>query len=79
MTGWLGQSAGEFDLAPELAQIPKNKILCIYGSDEKAETACLDIDNTEAKILELPGGHHFDQDYPKLTQKILDVYQQKGI
>ena len=79
VTGWLGQSAGELDLAPELALIPKNKILCIYGSDEKAETACLDIDNTEAKILELPGGHHFDQDYPKLTQKILDVYQQKGI
>ena len=79
VSGWLGQSAGELDLAPELAQMPKNKILCIYGSDEKSETACLDIDKTEAKILELPGGHHFDQDYPKLTHRILDVYQQKGI
>ena len=33
----------------------------------------------KAKILELPGGHHFDQDYPKLTRQILDVYQQKAI
>jgi len=79
VSGWLGQSAGEKSLAPELAQIPKNKILCIYGKDEKAETACTGLLNTEAKILELPGGHHFDQDYPKLTRQILDVYRQHGI
>jgi type IV secretory pathway VirJ component len=79
VSGWLGQSSGEKSLAPELAQIPKNKILCIYGKEEKAETACTGLLNSEAKILELPGGHHFDQDYPKLTQQILDVYRQHGI
>ena len=79
VSGWLGQSSGEKSLAPELAQIPKNKILCIYGKEEKAETACTGLLNSEAKILELPGGHHFDQDYPKLTRQILDVYRQHGI
>ena len=79
VSGWLGQSSGELVLAPELVKIPKAKILCIYGREEKAETACLDLYNTEAKVLELPGGHHFDQDYPKLTRQILDVYQQKAI
>ncbi|WP_036277285.1 virulence factor family protein [Methylomonas sp. 11b] len=79
VTGWLGQSDGEHALAPELIKLPKQKILCIYGKDEKSETACTALANSDARILELPGGHHFDQDYPKLTRQILDVYQQHGI
>ncbi len=79
VSGWLGQSGGEHTLAPELVQMPKNKILCIYGKEEKADTACTTLANSDATILELPGGHHFDQDYPKLTRQILDVYRQHGI
>ncbi|WP_445370220.1 virulence factor family protein [Methylomonas sp. HW2-6] len=79
VSGWLGQSGGEHMLAPELVQMPKNKILCIYGKEEKADTACTTLANSDATILELPGGHHFDQDYPKLTRQILDVYRQHGI
>jgi len=79
VTGWLGQSGGEHALAPELIKLPKQKILCVYGKDEKAETACTALINSDASILELPGGHHFDQDYPKLTRQILDVYQRHGI
>ncbi|OAI09616.1 hypothetical protein A1353_04705 [Methylomonas methanica] len=79
VSGWLGQSGGEHALAPELLKLPKQKILCVYGKDEKAETACTKLANTDADILELPGGHHFDQDYPKLTRQILDVYRKHGI
>jgi type IV secretory pathway VirJ component len=81
VAGWLGQTTHEMPLAPELAQIPKNKILCIYGTKEKAKTgtACTSLENTEATVLELPGGHHFDKDYPKLTRLILDGYKQHGI
>jgi type IV secretory pathway VirJ component len=79
VSGWLGQGSGELPLSPELAQIPTAKILCIYGIEEKDSTACRDLLNSEAKILELPGGHHFDQNYPKLTRQILDVYRQHGI
>jgi len=80
VSGWLRQSSGEQQpLAPELSEIPKPKILCIYGVEEKADTACTGLLNSEAKILELPGGHHFDQDYPKLTRQILDVYRQHGL
>jgi len=79
VSGWLGQSVGELPLAPELTKIPKAKILCIYGIEEKADSACTGLENSEANILELPGGHHFDQDYPKLTRQILNVYQQHGI
>ncbi|MGZ5026698.1 MAG: virulence factor family protein [Methylobacter sp.] len=79
VSGWLGQSSSEHSVAPELAQIPKNKLLCIYGKEEKDETACTGLLNSDAKIVELPGGHHFDQDYPKLTRQILNVYRQHGV
>lgn len=79
VSGWLGHDADETPVAPELNKIPRHKILCIYGKDEKAETACTSLLKSEANILELPGGHHFDQNYPKLTRYILDVYRQHGI
>jgi type IV secretory pathway VirJ component len=79
VSGWLGKSGGEQPLAPELAQVPKAKILCIYGKDEKSETACTSLQHSEANILELSGGHHFDEDYPKLTRQILEVYRQHGL
>jgi len=79
VSGWLGQSTGELAQSPELSKIPKNKLFCIYGKEEIAETACTDLLNSDATVLELPGGHHFDQDYPKLTRQILDVYRQHGI
>jgi type IV secretory pathway VirJ component len=79
VSGWIGKDTNEQLIAPELAQIPKQKLLCIYGVEEKAETACLQLENTQAHIIELPGGHHFDEDYPKLTRLILQVYQQVGL
>jgi pimeloyl-ACP methyl ester carboxylesterase len=79
VSGWLGKKSGELPLAPELAQIPKNKLLCVYGKDEKAETACNSLLKSDANILELSGGHHFDQDYPKLTRQILDAYREHGL
>jgi type IV secretory pathway VirJ component len=81
VAGWLGQTTHEMPLLPELEKMPKDKILCIYGSKEKAATgtACTSLMSTEAKVLELPGGHHFDKDYPKLTRLILESYQQHDI
>ncbi len=79
VSGWLGQSSGELPMAPELVRLPANKIVCVYGLKEKDETACADVAHTEAELLELPGGHHFDEDYPKLTRLILERYKKAGI
>jgi hypothetical protein len=81
VAGWLGQNTHEIPLAQELAKMPKDKMLCIYGKDEKAKTgtACSSLENGAAKVIELPGGHHFDKDYPKLARLILDNYRQHGI
>ncbi len=79
VSGWLGKDSSGVPITPELARLPQNKIVCVYGQKEKAETACADIAKTQAELLELPGGHHFDEDYPKLTRFILEKYQSVGI
>jgi type IV secretory pathway VirJ component len=76
VAGWLGQSTHEMPLVQELQKMPKNKMLCIYGKEEMEKTgsACTSLQNSEAKIIELPGGHHFDYDYAKLTRLILQNF-----
>jgi len=36
--------------------------------DEKAEIASINLLYIQANFLELPGTHHFDENYPKLTR-----------
>ncbi len=57
--------------APEIPGLPADKVQCVYGSEEEAETACLAFQNTPAQIIRLPGGHHFDENYPALAERIL--------
>jgi type IV secretory pathway VirJ component len=79
VSGWLGQSSSELPMASELLRLPPKKVLCIYGQEEKNESACADMEHSDADLLELPGGHHFDEDYPKLTRLILQRYEKAGI
>ena len=79
VSGWIGKSNDGLPILPELNRIQGNKILCIFGHDEKADTACTELSLPGVKLLELPGGHHFDQDYPKLTTRIIDMYHQTGL
>jgi hypothetical protein len=79
VSGWMGKSSDGLPIQPELSRIPGNKILCIFGTDEKAESSCPSLSATGAHLLELPGGHHFDQDYSKLAGRIIDIFQQSGI
>ena len=79
VSGWLGAQSGEMPLAPELARIPTAKVMCVYGLEEKDHRGCKGLENSAAELLELPGGHHFDQDYPKLAQRIMDAYHRHAL
>ncbi len=79
VSGWVGKSSGGVPILPELSRIEGNKILCITGQAEKADSACTGLAIPGAKLLELPGGHHFDQDYPKLAKQIIEIYRQMGL
>lgn len=72
--GWLGKVNQEAPIGPELSKLPAAKVLCVYGVEEKAETGCT-LGELSGQPLELPGGHHYDQDYPALAKRLIDAIQ----
>ena len=79
VSGWMGKNSSGVSILPELSRIQGNKILCITGQEEKADSVCTALSIPGAKLMELPGGHHFDQDYPKLAKRIIETYRQIGL
>jgi len=63
-------------VGPELEKLRGLPTLCIYGSEEAKSSLCPAIAKDSAvkdpvELLQLPGGHHFDEDYAKLADLIL--------
>lgn len=74
--GWLGKAGQEQATGPELAKVAAAKVLCVYGRDEAAESGCTQPE-AAGEHLELPGGHHFDQDYPALARRLVEAIHQR--
>ncbi len=71
VSNWIGSDNDNAKpIAPELAKLSGQPLLCIYGSEDD-ETMCGDKPKG-MDVIELPGDHHFDGDYEKATQLILD-------
>ncbi|MFJ5298984.1 AcvB/VirJ family lysyl-phosphatidylglycerol hydrolase [Pseudomonas sp. NPDC088368] len=70
--GWLGASGKEAATGPEMAKLPGDKVLCVYGVEEKDESGCTEATAPGEKI-QLPGGHHFDENYPSLAKRLIAV------
>lgn len=70
---WLKDSphASARPLGPEMARLSGYKLLCVYGADEAAGSICPTLQPVQAELLKLPGGHHFDGNYPALAEQIL--------
>jgi type IV secretory pathway VirJ component len=69
--GWLGYG-GAHAVLPQLAALPPERVLCVYGSKEVDTTPCLDPSLAGTRRLVIDGGHHFDGDYPALARRIID-------
>ncbi|HYQ38255.1 MAG TPA: AcvB/VirJ family lysyl-phosphatidylglycerol hydrolase [Pseudomonas sp.] len=74
--GWLGKAGQERPTGPELLKVPATKVLCVYGSEEAAESGCTQ-PGAIGERLELPGGHHFDEDYPALARRLVQAIRQR--
>ncbi|MFO6123314.1 virulence factor family protein, partial [Pseudomonas aeruginosa] len=74
--GWLGKAGEEAATGPEMARLPAAKVFCIYGAEEKDESGCTQSQAVGEK-LELPGGHHFDEDYLSLAKKMLQAIRDR--
>ncbi|MEK1904285.1 MAG: AcvB/VirJ family lysyl-phosphatidylglycerol hydrolase, partial [Pseudomonas sp.] len=74
--GWLGKVGAEAATGPELLKLPSAKLLCVYGSEEAAESGCT-LPNAPGELLQLPGGHHYDGNYPALAERLLQGIRQR--
>ncbi|WP_296600350.1 AcvB/VirJ family lysyl-phosphatidylglycerol hydrolase [Phenylobacterium sp.] len=74
---WLSQpTADAFPTAPAVAalraSLGSGGLVCIYG-DREPHPACPVLPVGLARIVALPGGHHFDGDYRRLSRTILEA------
>lgn len=69
--GWLGKEGQEAPTGPEMAKLPAAKVVCIYGVEETDESGCTD-KTAVGERMKLPGGHHFDENYPALAKRLID-------
>ncbi|MDO9618453.1 MAG: AcvB/VirJ family lysyl-phosphatidylglycerol hydrolase [Pseudomonas sp.] len=74
--GWLGKSGQEAATGPELSRLPAHKVLCVYGQEEGPESGCTQ-PGAVGEALRLPGGHHYDENYPALADKLLRAIEQR--
>lgn len=71
--GWLGMATGESDVVNALKSVPASKILCVYGTEDEEDNACLAPSLTDAAKVSIQGGHHFDGDYEALAERLLNA------
>ncbi|WP_295549524.1 AcvB/VirJ family lysyl-phosphatidylglycerol hydrolase [uncultured Pseudacidovorax sp.] len=72
VSNWIGKS-GDQPIAPEAKRLPAGLTLCVYGTEEKADSLCPRLDATQAKVLPMPGGHHLGENYEDLAAKVLQA------
>ncbi|UXY51649.1 virulence factor family protein [Pseudomonas tohonis] len=68
--GWLGKAGQEAPTGPELIKLPAAKVLCVYGKEEASESGCTQ-PGAPGEVLALPGGHHYDENYPALAERLV--------
>ncbi|NRP71064.1 hypothetical protein ILFOPFJJ_01947 [Ensifer psoraleae] len=76
--GWLG-AKGEGDAGDpidDIKAIDPSLVQCIYGTEED-DDACPDLKSSGVDVVAIEGGHHFDEDYPTLTRRVLDALDRR--
>ena len=72
---WLAASADKgFPTLPEVRRLAGRNLLCLHGDAEK-DSACPDISQKGAKIVVLPGDHHFNDDYSAIVDAIMSAME----
>ncbi len=78
LAGWLGkQAAGDaaVPILPEASRIEPGRLLCVYGEQEASATLCTQPGLEAARLMRLPGGHHYDGDYLTLAHRVIEAWQ----
>lgn len=72
--GWLGKTGQEAMIAPELNILPAQKVMCVYGEEELDMSGCT-LPESRGQNVQLTGGHHFDENYPVLAERLISAIQ----
>ncbi|TDV64305.1 virulence factor family protein [Pseudomonas sp. LP_7_YM] len=75
--GMIGKDAGKYLTAPEMAQLPADKVFCVYGTDEAHKSGCTDT-RVVGKALGIPGNHHFNDDYDTVSTHLIDFIRRSS-
>jgi type IV secretory pathway VirJ component len=73
LTNWLSDTPEDgLPVVDEIRRMPAVRAICLYGADEGPASACPDLKNTTVILRELPGDHHFNDDYARIEEAALD-------
>ncbi|HEV7714331.1 MAG TPA: AcvB/VirJ family lysyl-phosphatidylglycerol hydrolase [Steroidobacteraceae bacterium] len=71
VSNWVGAGSDELPVLPETNRLSSADTLCLAGDDDD-DSLCPIIGATHARVVELPGGHHFGGDYHHLAELIIE-------
>ncbi len=71
--GFLGHGDKNYNTRQAVRNIKQTPILCIYGDEEVADgdTICPELTQDNIARAMFPGGHHYNQDYARLAQRVI--------
>ena len=70
VTDWLGRGGDRrYPTVPEIRRLEGLRVACVEGADEP-DSACRSLPSW-ARVVTVPGGHHFDGDYARMATELL--------
>jgi type IV secretory pathway VirJ component len=70
VSNWISSDSGGLPVAPEIGKLSASDTLCVYGDDDE-ESICPKVGAQHARVIKLPGGHHFGGNYVPLAQLVV--------
>lgn len=58
-------------LLPEIRKLHDVPLLCLYGDEDADDSLCTQLNATDARVIRMPGDHHFNDDYKAVTDIIV--------
>ena len=70
VSNWIGSDTDGLPVAPEMQKLSFADTLCVYGDDD-SDSICPKVGAEHARVVKLPGGHHFGGNYLPLAQLVI--------
>lgn len=70
VANWIGTGSDGLPVRPEIEKLSSADTLCVYGDDDE-ESICPKVSTQHARVIKLPGGHHFGGNYLPLAQLVI--------